>query len=150
MPSYKKLETWERAMTLVEDCYKATADFPRAELYGLTSQIRRAAVSIAANVAEGYCRRTTKAYAHHVSIALGSHGEVETCVELAHRLGFISRDHRDALENCTGPVGRLLSGLYRSLEEKIRREEAQNAVAAQKKEHTLPSPQPPAPSEKRS
>ena len=121
-PAYKNLETWERAMALVEECYRATTNFPRAETYGLTSQLRRAAVSIPANVAEGFCRRTTRTYAHHVSIALGSHGELETYVELAHRLKFISQSERDFLEENT--VGRLLSGLYRSLEEKIRLEEA--------------------------
>jgi four helix bundle protein len=84
--AYKQLDVWQLSMTFVEECYKATAGFPREELYGLTSQIRRAAVSIPSNVAEGHCRRTTKVYANHVSIALGSHGEIETCIELAHRL----------------------------------------------------------------
>jgi four helix bundle protein len=93
-------------------------------MYGLTSQIRRAAVSIPANVAEGFCRRKTKAYANHVSIALGSHGELETCLELAARLGFLSRENLDVLEQVTTSVGSLLSGLHRSLEDKIAREKA--------------------------
>ena len=111
-------------MDLVEQCYKVSANFPRAELYGLTSQLRRAAVSIPSNVAEGYCRRTTKVYANHVSIALGSHGELDTCIELALRLGFLSPTDRDSLQNTSDTVGRLLSGLYRSLEEKIHRDDA--------------------------
>src|SRR5205814_1490938 len=118
---------------LVEECYRATANFPREELYGLTSQLRRAAVSIPSNVAEGYCRRKTKVYAHHVGIALGSHGELETCVELAQRLALLSPSDRDLLEEMTSTVGRLLSGLYRSLEEKIRLEET-------KRERTAPKP----------
>ena len=122
--AYKKLDVWQQAMNLVEHCYKATGTFPNDELYGLTSQLRRAAVSIPSNVAEGACRRKTKAYANHVSIALGSHAEVETCIELAWRLGFLNVKVREALEPRTESVGRLLSGLHRSLEEKIQREEA--------------------------
>jgi four helix bundle protein len=127
---YKQLDVWQLSMTFVEECYKATAGFPREELYGLTSQIRRAAVSIPSNVAEGHCRRTTKVYANHVSIALGSHGEIETCIELAHRLRFISSEACVALEQRAAAVGRLLSGLYRSLEEKIARDEARRRGAA--------------------
>jgi four helix bundle protein len=124
MRAYRKLDAWQEAMNLVEDCYKATATFPNSELYGLTSQLRRAATSIPCNVAEGSCRRKTRAYANHVGIALGSHAEVETCVELACRLGFLAERERDALDVRTASVGRLLSGLHRSLEEKLQREEA--------------------------
>ena len=123
-PAYRDLDKWQQAMLLVEDCYKATASFPRAEMYGLTSQLRRAAVSIPSNVAEGYCRRHTKVYANHVTIALGSHAEVETCVELAYRLGFLDIALRERLESRTSSVGRLLSGLFRSLEQKIAKEKA--------------------------
>ena len=88
-------------------------------MYGLTSQLRRAAVSIPSNVAEGFCRRSTKVYANHVAIALGSHAELETCFELAFRLGFLSAADRVRVVASTNSVGRLLSGLHRSLEEKI-------------------------------
>jgi four helix bundle protein len=108
-------------MNLVEPCYKATARFPRDELYGLTSQLRRAAVSIPSNVADGHCRRNDKIYAHHVAISLGSHGELETCIELACRLGFLTAKERADLEVRSDSVGRLLSGLHRPLEEKIAR-----------------------------
>jgi four helix bundle protein len=117
--AFKELDAWQQAMHLVEQIYKATADFPREEVYGLTSQMRRAAVSVPSNVAEGYCRRSTKAYAYHVSIALGSHAELETCVELAFRLGFLPSEERDRFEERMGSVGRLLSGLHRSLEDKL-------------------------------
>src|SRR6185295_5118831 len=86
--TYRDLDAWKQGMTLVEDCYRATVSFPANELYGLTNQIRRAAVSIPSNVAEGRCRHTTKVYANHVSIALGSLGELETCIELSTRLGL--------------------------------------------------------------
>jgi len=123
-PAYRQLETWQVAMTLVEHCYRATTGFPREELYGLTSQMRRAAVSIPANVAEGYCRQSGKAYANHVGIALGSHGELETHIELAYRLGFLPGRERERLEKEVGSVGRLLSGLHRSLRQRIRVEKA--------------------------
>ena len=84
-------------MDLVEQVYRATATFPKSELYGLTGQVRRAAVSIPANVAEGKCRPTTGAYAHHVGIALGSQGELETCIEIAARLGMVPGLERDQL-----------------------------------------------------
>src|SRR5437867_12615015 len=88
---YQELIAWQRAMDVGVGIYKVTRRFPREELYALTSQLRRAAVSIPSNVAEGHCRRTTKAYANHVSIALGSHGEVETCLEVGTRLGFLTK-----------------------------------------------------------
>jgi four helix bundle protein len=118
--AFKDLDTWQQAMHLAVELYNATAQFPREELYGITSQLRRAAVSIPSNVAEGYCRRSTRAYAHHVSIALGSHAEVETCIELCCRLGFLSTSARERLEEQTSSVGRLLSGLHRSLEDNLR------------------------------
>jgi four helix bundle protein len=117
--TYRDLDAWKQGMNLAEKCYQATRDFPTSELYGITSQIRRAAISIPANIAEGHCRRTTKAYLHHVSIALGSHGEIETCLELAERIGFISTADRQEIAKTSDSVGRLLSGLYRSLEHRV-------------------------------
>jgi four helix bundle protein len=122
--AYKRLDAWQQAMTLIERIYAVTAPFPNAELYGLTSQIRRAAVSIPSNIAEGFCRRGTKPYANHVSIALGSHGEVETCLEVAVRLKFLRAADYAPLEQMLESVGSLLSGLHRALEDKIARDEA--------------------------
>jgi four helix bundle protein len=117
--TYRDLDVWKLGMTLVEQCYRGTASFPRSELYGLTSQLRRAAVSVPANVAEGHCRRTTKAYANHVKIARGSYGELETCIELAFRLGFLAADDRKHLLATSDSVGRLLTGLSRALARKL-------------------------------
>jgi four helix bundle protein len=89
------------------------------ERYGLTSQLRRAAVSIRSNVAAGYGRRTTKSYAHHVSIALGSHAEIETCLEIATRLGYLDAAAHDALASKLQTLGRLLYALHRSLRLKL-------------------------------
>jgi four helix bundle protein len=116
---YRDLDAWKEGMDLVECAYRVTATFPQFELYGLTSQIRRAAVSIPSNVAEGHCRRSTKAYANHVSIALGSHGELETCVEIATRLKFLAARDKSELLVIGDSTGRLLNGLYASLERKI-------------------------------
>jgi four helix bundle protein len=124
--AYRQLDTWQQAMTLVERVYQATAAFPKSEQFGITSQIRRAAVSVPANVAEGFCRRGTKAYAHHVSIALGSHGELETCFELSVRLGFMRGADHEPLERMLTSVGSLLSGLHRSLKDKLARDRAQH------------------------
>jgi four helix bundle protein len=122
MFTYRDLETWKQAMDLVEECYRTTASLPASELYGLTSQLRRAAVSIPSNVAEGHCRRSTKAYANHVSIALGSHGELATCIDLCARLGFMKQAAATRLLASSNSVGRLLNGLYRSLEAKLLQE----------------------------
>ena len=116
--TYRDLIVWKQGLTLVEECYRLTT-FPKSELYGLTSQLRRAAVSIPANIAEGHCRRETKPYRHHVSIAIGSHGELETLIELAYRLGFLSVSEKTRVMTQCDSVGRLLSGLHRSLKQKI-------------------------------
>jgi four helix bundle protein len=80
--------------------------------------LRRAAVSIPTNIAEGACRRTTPAYLNHVSIALGSHGELETCIEIAFRLQYLTLDSRNSLFDAADDAGRLLNDLLRSLENK--------------------------------
>ncbi len=86
--SYKELIVWQKAMELVVDVYKLTEGFPKSELYGLTSQTRRCAVSIPSNIAEGRRRRGDKDYAHFLIIAYGSGSELETQIEIAKRLPF--------------------------------------------------------------
>lgn len=117
--SFRDLEAWKQGMNLVKECYKASRLFPIEERYGLTAQLRRAAVSIPSNIAEGHCRRTTRAYANHVSIACGSEGELETCIELADRLGFLPHaETAHLVERCT-TVGKILTGLYGALDVKL-------------------------------
>jgi four helix bundle protein len=116
--SYRDLNAWKQAMTVVEECYRLTSSFPPAERFGLTSQMRRAAISIPANVAEGRCRHTTGAFTNHVSIALGSVGELETCIELSERLGYLKQSDAMKLSASVSSIGRLLSALHRSLEAK--------------------------------
>src|SRR5580765_4402515 len=113
--NYQELVAWQKSMDLVEDVYKLTKDFPREEIYALTSQIRRAAVSIPSNIAEGQGRRTTADFLRHLSIAYGSLREVETQALIARRLGYIAQTKLDGVMNRAGEVGRLLNGLMSSL-----------------------------------
>ena len=114
--SYRDLGVWRKAMELAQRCYEVTADFPKREIYGLASQIRRAAVSIPSNIAEGHSRRSRQAYLNHLSIALGSQSEVETQIDLACLLGFVSKASADEIQLMAGEVGRMLHGLIASLE----------------------------------
>jgi four helix bundle protein len=138
--TYRDLFVWKQGMTLVEVCYRTTAAFPADERFGLSSQIRRAAISIPVNVAEGRCRHTTKAFINHVSIALGSIGELETCLELSSRLGFVSTSETEQVLKSVESVGRLLSGLHRSLKKRLQQQNKDRSSPPD------PSPQPPAPS----
>ena len=113
--SYQELQVWQKAMTLVEAVYRATKIFPREEQFGLTSQVRRAAVSIPSNIAEGQGRHTTQAFLNHLSIAYGSLQETETQLMLACRLGYLDSEKLNELLNETGSIGRMLNGLQKSL-----------------------------------
>src|SRR5271165_3136979 len=86
---FRGLRVWQGGMDVVEAVYRASAAFPKSELYGLTNQIRRAAVSVPSNIAEGHTRATTKEYLQHVAIAQASLAEIETQTEIARRLGYI-------------------------------------------------------------
>ena len=112
---FNDLIVWQKSMTLVERIYLATASFPKEEIYGLTSQIRRAAVSIPSNIAEGQSRHSTKEFLRFLSIALGSRSEVETQVLIASRLHYLSSDATSELTAQLDEVGRLLRGLVNSL-----------------------------------
>ena len=100
-------------MDLVTDIYKMTATFPAEERYGLSSQARRAAVSIPSNIAEGHGRKYTEAYINHLSIAFGSLMELETQIQIAARLGFIGNDRELLIQ--TDEIGKMLAGLKKSL-----------------------------------
>lgn len=103
-------------MTLVEEVYKLSARFPSEERFGLTSQIRRAAVSIPSNIGEGKRRKRQRAFLNHLDIALGSQGELEVQLEIALRLGFVARKHVGPVMNLVAEVGRMLNGLIESLQ----------------------------------
>jgi len=116
--SYRDLDVWQQAMKLAELCYKETEAFPRRETYGMASQIRRAAVSIASNIAKGSSRRSRQAYLNHLSIALGSQSELETQVELSRRLTLLPDKSAQGILELAEVVGRMLHALIRSLEQK--------------------------------
>jgi four helix bundle protein len=123
LASYHDLLAWQRAIDFVVDTYKLTGQFPRTELYGLTAQLQRAAVSIPSNIAEGAGRIHTREYIHHAGIARGSLFEAETQIIVAQRLGFVSEEDVRPLLNAVAEVGRLLHGLIVSLERKLNPDE---------------------------
>ena len=90
--SFRDLRVWQAGMDLVEQVYKLTQGFPIQEVYGLTSQMRRAAVSVPSNLAEGHTREHTKEYLHHISIAQASLAELQTQIEIAGRLQYLEQD----------------------------------------------------------
>ncbi|TKB74930.1 MAG: four helix bundle protein [Nitrospira sp.] len=110
---HEKLEGWKFSMELVKALYQMTATFPAGDRYGLSQQMRRAAVSIPSNIAEGAGRNGTKEYLQFIGISRGSLAELETQMQLAVMLGFTSPDHPAfELANCTG---KLLTGLHKKL-----------------------------------
>ena len=113
---HERLETWKIAMELVEEVYRVTAVFPAHEQYGLVSQMRRAAVSIPSNVAEGAGQEGSREFARFLSIARGSLSELDTQHQIAIRLGYV-KPGREQVELLLGRVGKLLSGLHKKMKE---------------------------------
>jgi len=119
MKGYQELEVWQKAMDLVTMCYQATAKFPKNEIYGLSSQLQRAAVSVPANIAEGRQRQHSKEFLQHLSIAYGSLAEVETHIQIAGRLNYLHEDQINNLLFKTAEIGKMLNGLRRSIEKRL-------------------------------
>lgn len=113
--SHRDLVVWQKAMDLVVNVYRATEVFPKAETYGLTSQIRRAVTSIPANIAEGQGRRLTKEFVYFLANARGSLWELDTHLETSKRLGFLRSNLHEELQGQLDEVGRMLNGLMRSV-----------------------------------
>ena len=109
--SYKDLIAWQKAMALVTEIYRSTQKFPREEVYGLTSQLRRAAVSIPSNIAEGQARHSPKEFRLFLSHARGSLVEVETQLLIAQNLSFLSAKDAEHLLGLAAELGRILNGL---------------------------------------
>jgi four helix bundle protein len=113
--SFRDLKVWRQSMTLVEEIYRVTGSFPSYERFGLTSQIRRASVSIPSNIGEGKRRKRQRVFLNHLDIALGSQGEVEVLLEIAKRVGFLTPRDYDRIQAVVEEIGRMLNGLIASM-----------------------------------
>jgi four helix bundle protein len=114
--SYKDLDVWLMAMSVAESCYRATRDFPRQEMYGMTAQIRRASTSIPANIAEGYGRDQTGSFIQFLRIAQGSTRELEAHLILSGRVGLLRSDAMSGLLDQCERISKMLRSMIRSLE----------------------------------
>ena len=114
--SYQDLIVWQKSMLLVEIIYKATQCFPKHELYGLTNQVRRAAVSVPSNIAEGQARQSTAEFRNFISIAQGSKAEVETQIMIAHRLNYINKTNMNLILSLCTEISKMLGSLKQKLE----------------------------------
>lgn len=115
--NHRDLQAWQQAMDLVTAIYSSTSLFPQHEQFGLTSQLRRAAVSVPANIAEGFARNGSKELLHFLGIASGSLSELDTLVELAHKLGYL--EQREELQRQVDDVSGLVMGLAASIRRKL-------------------------------
>jgi len=115
MKGFRELRVWQQAMDLVEKVYRVTQDFPRHETYGLTSQIRRAVISVPSNIAEGHTREHLKEYLHHLSMAQASLAEVETQLEIATRPEYLRSNHLPDLLAEISSLGKQLYALRNAL-----------------------------------
>ena len=115
MRPYMRLSVWRRSIELVAECYRLSQAFPKQELFGLTSQLRRAAISVSSNIAEGNGRAHRKEYLHHLSISQGSLNEVETLLTISRVLGFSTEESIRAANGFASEVGRMLIVMRRRL-----------------------------------
>jgi four helix bundle protein len=115
--SYRDLKVWQLAMDRVAAVYEISAAFPISERYGLVAQVRRTAISIASNIAEGHARKSTSEYLRFLSIAFASLAELETQILIADRLGYLNHD-LDAVISTTTQIGKMLRGIEQSLRRK--------------------------------
>lgn len=116
MRPHYKLEAWKSSILLVDQIYSATRGFPKEEMYGLTSQLRRAAVSVSSNIAEGAARNSAAEFANFLNIAKGSLSELETQIIISKRQNYI-KDITEIM-NLIGKVSSQLNGLYKSIKER--------------------------------
>lgn len=118
MRTHKDLDAWKLSIEFVTEVYKITRAFPKEELFGLSIQLRRAAVSIPSNIAEGAARQTTKEFIQFLHVALGSQQEVDTQLLVAKNLGFIGIKEYEELIVRIDKIGKMLNGLIKYLKEK--------------------------------
>ena len=115
MKPHKDLDVWKDGISFVTKVYKMTSSFPKEELYGITSQIRRAAISIPSNIAEGAARKTANEFRQFLYIALSSAAELNTQLIISNNLGFLNKDQMDTLNSELDSLSRRIQGLIKSL-----------------------------------
>lgn len=115
MNNFKELNVWQKAIELVKEVYRLTDNFPNNEQFGLTSQIRRAAISIPSNIAEEAGRRSNKEFEHFLSISLGSCFELETQIIIGQELNFINSDNCNIVDELILEIQKMIRGLQKSL-----------------------------------
>jgi len=115
MKTHKDLDVWKDGISFVTKVYKMTSSFPKEEMYGITSQIRRAAISIPSNTAEGAARKTTNEFRQFLYIALSSAAELNTQLIISHNLEFMDKDNTDKLNSDLDSLSRRIQGLIKSL-----------------------------------
>ena len=113
--SYRDLNVWKLSIELVKDVYQITTKFPPAEIYGLTNQMRRAAISIPSNIAEGQGRNSFKEFKQFLAIALGSLAELETQLIISHEIGYLNREDSSKLLAALDNIRKMLKALANSL-----------------------------------
>jgi len=116
--TYRDLVVWQKSMALVTDVYKTTKSFPKDETYGIVSQMRRCAVSIPSNIAEGYGRNSSSDYVRFLRMAMGSLYELQTQFDIPLNLGYVTKNYHGELFESSREVERMLSSLMRKLENK--------------------------------
>ncbi len=126
MRDFRKIMAWEKADDLVVLIYEASKAFPKEERYGLTSQLRRAVVSVAANIAEGSGKQYLKEFRHFLYIARASLSEVEYYIHLSHRLGYLNGEKVGKLEEARQEAAKILQGLINAVEKQIKQGRTQN------------------------
>lgn len=112
---HKRLDVWNKAIDLTVDIYRLSETFPRTEVYGLTSQMRRAAISVPSNIAEGAARQTKKEFINYLHMAQGSLSELDTQLLIAKRLEYLSAESYETIEDRIETISKMLTGLIKSL-----------------------------------
>lgn len=119
MQTHKDLKVWQQSISFVKLLYQTTATFPKEELFGLSSQMRRAAVSIPSNIAEGYGRHSQRELLRFLTIAVGSTSELETQLIICQQLGYLSAEDYQLLQCSLSSIAKMLNALKRSIREQI-------------------------------
>jgi four helix bundle protein len=120
METHKNLHVWQKSISFVTDIYMLTKGFPKEELFSTVNQIKRAALSIPANIAEGSARKNTKEYIQFLYISLGSAAELETHLIISSNLGFIKKNETEKIQNELEEIIRMLTGLIKSLTNSVK------------------------------